>query len=189
MSRLPYPDLETLSPAKRALVDTLGPKLLNVSRMAMHAPDPHWAAQRALGQAQVRESSFDKMLREIVILRVAHLSRSAYELYHHESMARDAGFTDAMLAAVRAGDPSPFTPPQRAAMRFTDEVVLDVSPSDATLAALRKHLSDSNVIELVILIGSYMLTARVAAVSGAEMDGEAVSDWANVPSDESVRQR
>ncbi len=42
MSRIPYPDYEKLSPVKRELVEKLGKHLLNVSRMAMHAPDPHW---------------------------------------------------------------------------------------------------------------------------------------------------
>ena len=59
----------------------------------------------------------------------------------------------------------------------TTEVVRDVSPSEATLAATRALFSDALIFEMVAIIGVYMMTARVIAVGGCEIDGEAVSSW------------
>ncbi len=109
MSRIPYPKVETLSQAKRDVMDHFGSKLLNVSRMAMHAPDAFWAAQRTLGYASLLTKSFDPKLKEYIILCVGYLSNSAYEAFHHEGVARDLGVGEDTLQALRAGDFSSLT--------------------------------------------------------------------------------
>jgi alkylhydroperoxidase family enzyme len=53
---------------------------------------------------------------------------------------------------------------------FTDEVVRDLAPSDATLAALRALVSDQVVVNLVLTAGCYMTVARLIATSGIELD-------------------
>jgi alkylhydroperoxidase family enzyme len=58
----------------------------------------------------------------------------------------------------------------RAVLRFTSEVVLDVQASDEALAAVREHLSPREVVELLLVIGNYMMVARVARTGGIELD-------------------
>ena len=113
MSRIPYPDPETLSPAKREAMALYGEKTLNVSRMSMHAPERHWAGQRMLGFASLQSVTIDPRLREYIILRVAYLSNSDYEIYHHRSIAGKLGVGEAEFEALRTGDFSPFTSLER----------------------------------------------------------------------------
>lgn len=176
MNRIPYPDPETLSAAKRALLDGAS-GVLNVSRMAMHATDALWLAQRRLGQAAVYESTLDERLREMLILRVAYLSDSEYELFHHLSIAEHAGVTAEQRDAMRTGNFAQLTADERALANFVTEVVRDVRPSDETLQTVRDAYGLPLVFEMIVLIGSYMLTARVAAASGVECDEVAVSAW------------
>lgn len=176
-SRIPYPSLQGLSPVKHARVfDPARKVLLNVSHMALHASDGLWSAQAALGRATI-DADMEPRLREMVILRVAYLQRSDYELFHHRAIARNLGVTDAELAAILSDDISVLALPERALIIFASEVVTNVSPSDAALDAMRHHYSDRFLFDIVVLIGSYMLTARLAAVGGVEIEEQPVTGW------------
>lgn len=143
----------------------------------MHAPDMFWWPQRELGMAAVRTQTFEPKLKESIVLRVAYMSNSDYELHHHKALAENAGVTEAMFEALRVGDFSSFTPRERAVLEFVTEVVRDVSPREETIAAVREYLPNEQLFELIFFIGSYMMTARVAAVSGLELDEEPVRAW------------
>jgi len=150
--------------------------LLNVSRMALHASDPLWATQAALGRATI-DADLDPRLREMVVVRVAWLEGSDYELFHHRPLATRAGVTDEELAAITGGDLSVLPPAERALIDFTSEVVCDVSPGDATLNAMRVHHGVQFLFDIVVVIGSYMMTARLAAVGGVQIEDQPVQSW------------
>ena len=177
MSRIPYPTREQLSETKRAYLDAPDRRLLNVVRMAMHTPDVLWARQRDLATATVFDTSIDPRLREVLILRVGAISRSDYELHHHRSIARRLGMDDATIAAIEGGDFVGLGEEERVVAQLTTELVEDVSPSDATLAAARVLFSDALIFEMIAIIGVYMMTARIIGVGGCEVDEEAVSSW------------
>lgn len=178
MSRMPYPDPSQLSEAKLAYVEEMGPRMLNVVRMGLHTPDGLWERQRDLSAGSVRLPTLDPLDREVLILVVGFLSRSDYVLYHHVSIARNLGMSEQVIAAIEAGSYDTLGARAEAIAQFTQEVVRDVSPSDPTLEALRAHFSDAHVFEMLTLIGNYMMTARMAAVSGCELDGNAIAGWA-----------
>jgi alkylhydroperoxidase family enzyme len=46
-----------------------------------------------------------------------------------------------------------------------------------TLIAAREHFSDRLLFETVVIIGSYMMTARIAAVGGVELEDAPVTSW------------
>jgi alkylhydroperoxidase family enzyme len=171
MPRIPYPALSDLSDAKRAYAEQLGPRMLNVVRMSLHTPDALWEAQRDLAAGSVMRATLDPWLREILILRVAYLSRSEYELFHHLAIARRLGMGEAIFAALDSGDYAALNAEERAVAQFTSEVVQDIIPTDETLDAVRAFLSDALVFEMIALIGNYMMTARVLGVGGCELDG------------------
>jgi 4-carboxymuconolactone decarboxylase len=175
-SRIPYPSLDTLSPIKQARVADTTRRLLNVSWMAFHASDGLWSAQAALGRATI-DADLDKRVREMVILRVAYLQRSDYELFHHRELARNLGVDEATLAVVLSDDLSSLAPSDRALIDFVGAVTLDATPSDTVLAEMRQFFSDRIVFDVVVVIGSYMLTARLAAVGGVAIETEAVTGW------------
>ena len=175
MSRIPYPPLDSLSAIKRERAADPTRQLLNVSRMAFHATDALWKAQAELGRATIQHAELEPRLREMVIVRVAWLEQSEYELFHHRPIARRAGVSSAELAAIEGGDLSTLGARERALVAFVSEVVDEVAPADPTLAEARNHFSDQLLFETVVIIGSYMMTARIAAVGGVELENEPVS--------------
>src|SRR5262245_22400313 len=172
MQRIPYPDASQL-PA--AVQKTLAAVPLNVVRMCAHASQPLFEAQGQLGRAVATPEVLEPRLRETVVLRVAHLSNSAYELHHHVPLGRAAGLSEADLAAIASGHYAALEPLLAAAASFTDEVVTRLSPADATLARLRQLASDQTVVNIVLTIGCYMSIARLAAVTGIGPDADALA--------------
>jgi 4-carboxymuconolactone decarboxylase len=171
MPRIPYPDVSALPEMVQKM---LAGTPLNVVRIGAHASPVLFEAQGRLGWAIANPEVLDPRLRETVILRVAHLSNSAYELHHHLPLGRAAGLTEAELSAIARQDYAGMDELRAAAARFTDEVVTQLSPSDATLARLRELASDQVVINIVLAIGCYMSIARLVAVTGIELDLDAL---------------
>ena len=138
MSRIPYPSMDDLSEVKRRRIfDPARKYILNVSKMALHMPDALWDAQAELGRRATYECEMDPRLREIVVVRIGWLQKSEYELFHHKTIALNAGVSEAELAALQSEDLSIFSPEERALIAYTSEVTMNVSPSDETLAAAR----------------------------------------------------
>ncbi len=167
MPRIPYPDLTKL-PERMQIM--LAGTPLNIVRMGAHASPPLFEAQGQLGYAIADPEVLDPKVRETAVLRVAHLSNSDYELHQHIPLAGMAGLTDQEIEAIGAQDYAALNPKTAAICRFTDEVVLNLSPSDATLAGLREHVSDQVLVNLVLTIGNYMSIARLIATTGIEID-------------------
>jgi len=165
--RIPYPDVARLpETAQKILAGTP----LNVVRIGAVASPSLFEAQGRLSYAIADPAVLEPRIREAAILRVAHLSNSAYELLHHRPLARAAGLTEDDLAAIERLDYHRLDPVLAAVCRFTDEVVRDLAPSDATLAALRALVSDEVVVNLVLAAGCYMTVARLIATTGIELD-------------------
>lgn len=175
MPRLPYPDLETLPETVRKM---LAGSPLNVVRIGALASPALFEAQGRLSYAIADPEVIDPRIREAAILRVGHLSNSAYELHHHGPLARAAGLAGAEIEAILAGEYATLDAKLGAVCRFTDEVVVSLSPSDATLAALRAEVPDRDVVNLVLTIGCYMAIARLIATTGIEIDDMAIQHLA-----------
>jgi 4-carboxymuconolactone decarboxylase len=172
MPRIPYPDVSLLP---ESMQKTLAAVPLNVVRINAHASQPLFEAQGQLGRAVANPAVLDPRLRETVVLRVAWLSNSEYELHHHIPLGRAAGLTEAELSAIASGSYAALDPLLAAAARFTDEVVTQLSPSDQTLAQLRHVASDQILVNIVLTIGCYMSIARLIAVTGIEPDAVALT--------------
>lgn len=172
MPRIPYPDVSTLPETMQKM---LAGTPLNVVRMGAHASPPLFEAQGKMGWAVADPSVLTPRIRETAILRVAHLSDSRYELHHHIPLATAAGLTRAEMEAIETRRYTALDPVLAAICRFTDEVVLQITPSDATLAELRARVSDQVLVNLVLTIGVYMSIARLIAVTGIEPDEAALT--------------
>ena len=172
MQRIEYPDPSGLPESTRRTLEAVP---LNVVRMCAHASTPLFDAQGALGRAVAMPEVLEARLRETIILRVAYLSGSEYELHHHVALGRAAGLTEEDLISIARADYTALDPLLAAAARFTDEVVLRLTPSDQTLAGLRRLSSDQTVVNIVLSIGCYMSIARLAAVTGIETDASVLA--------------
>lgn len=172
MPRIPYPDIHLLPASTQ---QTLTSVPLNVVRMCAHASQSLFEAQGQLGRAVASPESLEPRLRETIILCVAHLSGSEYELHHHIPLGRAAGLTEKELVAIAGGNYIELPPLLAAAGRFALEVITKVTPSEQTLQELRQLASDQTVVNIVLTIGCYMSIARLAAVSGIEPDATALT--------------
>jgi len=170
MPRIAYPDLAELHPKVRAALDSL-PAKLNIFRISTLA-ERNFEPMMRLGGTILARQELAGNLRELAILRVARLSGAEYEWVQHVPIAQRAGCTKEQIEALDRGDAQAacFDEKERAVLTFTDEVLESVRPSDDTLGALQKHVSDREVMELTIAIGFYMLMARIMEVSGIEVE-------------------
>jgi 4-carboxymuconolactone decarboxylase len=169
MSRIPYPDPSTRTESVRGYLER--GNHLNILRMLSHASPAVFEGFNKLSLGLMIRSPLDPQLRELAILRVGHLSKAAYEIYHHEAIGRAVGLSDAQLAAIQRGQAdATLTPAQHAVLAFTDDIVANVRASDANLTTLKTFLSDSEVVDLIMVIGCYMMVARLLETTGVEID-------------------
>lgn len=170
MARMPYPDLETIAPEAREMLARL-PAPTNIFNMLAHAETCLKPVMK-LGGTLLGKLKLDPRLRELCLLHAVNLVGGEYEWVQHEPIARDLGATDAQIAALRKNDGADFcfSASERAALRFTREVVMDVRASEATLAAARTHFSDREIVELIVLAGFYTMLARLTESLDVETD-------------------
>lgn len=165
-ARLPYVRAADAPPRVRALLERAPD--LNIFKLLANAETALGPAL-AFGAALLRDLELDPRLREIAILRVAALTPGAeYEWVQHEAIARSLGVSDAEIAAARAG--SGLTGDAALVAAFTDEVVRDAAPCDATFDALRERCSPREITELLLVIGQYMMLGRVMATARIDLD-------------------
>jgi alkylhydroperoxidase family enzyme len=169
--RIPFPDPEELSAAQ--LESWRGQ--LNVGKMCAYMPDDVLQGFRALGRAVLTNKTLDPVLRELAIVRVGYLCGAAYEIHQHVQYGRNIGITQEKLAALSVGSKATaFSARERAVLAFTEELVLNVRPSDAALAAVRQNLSIAEIFTLIASVGMYMMVCRVLETTGVELDPDGV---------------
>jgi 4-carboxymuconolactone decarboxylase len=104
-------------------------------------------------------------LRELVILRTADRFGGRYEWAQHIALAELQGVTPAELDAVSEGGAGlhavEWSPLEQAALRAVDETADEGALTDATWDTLAGLLSESELIELLMLIGHYMMLTTV----------------------------
>ena len=170
MARLPYVNTEEAPDPVREVLERVPP--LNIFRMMANAetafrPWIRW------GGVLLSELALDPLLRELAILRVARLTPHAeYEWVQHVPLAKAVGASDEQVAALERDDPESdlFSDDQRLVLRFTTDVVRDARPAAGTLDAVTAILSPREIVELLMVIGQYMMVARVMATTELELD-------------------
>lgn len=166
MARLPYVDRDQAPEAVRAALERVPD--LNVFRLVANAetafvPWLRWAST-LLAQLEL-----DPLLRELAILRVAALTPGAdYEWVQHEAIARAVGASDAQVEGARSGEG--LEGDDELVARFTEQVVRDARPDDATFARASERFSPRELVELLLVIGQYMMLGRVMATAEIDMD-------------------
>jgi alkylhydroperoxidase family enzyme len=97
---------------------------------------------------------------ELVILRVAHNCASDYERRQHESIALHEGLTAAEIEGTTADpDVGDWTPRQALLLRAADELHESRSIGDRLWSELSAQLSETELIELCMLVGHYEMLA------------------------------
>lgn len=108
---------------------------------------------------------------ELVILRVARLRDSEYELQHHRKLARRRGLDDETQAMIFAWPVSTgLTDRQCTLLRATDDLVTNRAISEAVWQQLTSHLDRRQLIELCLLTGHYDALATTIAALQIPLD-------------------
>lgn len=169
MARIAYNDMTELAPELAEEFAKRPPA--NIYRMLANGGSAALGFLK-MGGALRFNGALTPMARELVILRTGSLCEAAYELDHHEAIARDIGMAeDKIRAAIGDGTgAAAFDGFEAALLRFTDEVVLDGKASAAAFAALAEHYAPEELIETTLLIGFYMMTSRFLQTFDMDLD-------------------
>lgn len=130
----------------------------------------HMVAGFGLFSSPDRE--LDPKLRELALTRTGFVAGSQFVFSQHCKAARRVGVSDTQLEAIPAWATSDeFSPAERAVLAYADELALaDGRVHDATFAALSKHLSEVEIIELTYGVASYKLHALMCRALRLEYD-------------------
>jgi AhpD family alkylhydroperoxidase len=162
MARLPYADPN--APELNELVDRIVAErgsVLHLYQMLLHSP-PVTEGWLALMTAVRQKAALPGALREMVIIRIAILNGAPYEAEQHVPIALKEGVSQRQIDELLDWEPSDrFTPLQRAVLALTDAMTRDVHVDAALVEALRPHLSDRELLELVVTVASYNMVSRV----------------------------
>ena len=136
--------------------------LINVYKLLLHSPSLAAIWLDFVSAARFK-TELDGRLREIVIVRVAHLNRTTYVFKQHvPQLSAPEGLTDQecdSLADWQSAES--FSARERAALAYADAMTRDVSVSDEVFEALRPHFNERQLVELSVLIGLYNMHTRV----------------------------
>ena len=121
-------------------------------------------------------------LRELVILRTAYRFNGRYEWAHHIELGERQGITAQETAAL-GGDLSSieWDPFERAVLAAVDETAGDGEVSDGTWATLAAHLTEGDLVELLMLLAHYLMLSTVLRSLRVQLESSAEALAQTIP--------
>jgi len=116
---------------------------------------------------------FDPVLRELAILRVARMTPGAeYEWVQHVPILLAVGGSQEQVEALETDqlEADALGEDGRLVVRFASQVVRDATPDEQTFATMSARFTVAEVTQLLLVIGQYMMVARVMATAQLEVD-------------------
>ena len=169
----PLPESEWTQQQREEITRGNPPRILNIFRTLIRHPDLYrrWMP---FGNHVLFKSSLPPRERELAILRVGWLCRSAYEFHQHTRVGKAAGLSDADIERVKTGPrDSAWTPAERVLLQAVDELHADQFVTDATWKALGSHFSEHQLIDLVFAVGQYTMVSMALNTLGVQIEDEA----------------
>jgi len=169
--RLPLLDEDKLTAEQRALLDSIrsGPRGASIQirgpfAVYLHAPAYGQLAQ-TLGGYLRYQTGVSPRLSEFAILCTARLWRAQYEWFAHATLAERAGVKPATIRDLHAGRAPKSAPKdERAIYDFIDELYKSRRVSDKTYKRVQAALGDAATVELVGILGYYVMVAMILNV-------------------------
>jgi 4-carboxymuconolactone decarboxylase len=170
MARMPVLDPADATPEVRSALERLPPLAIFATVANAQGSFRSWLR---FGGDCLDARWFDPVLRELAILRVARLTPGAeYEWVQHVRILLAVGGSQAQVDALQADDVEApaLGADGRLVVRFTTQVVRDATPDKETFAAMSARFSVAEITQLLLVIGQYMMVARVMATAQLEVD-------------------
>jgi alkylhydroperoxidase family enzyme len=161
MARLPYLEADQVAPEYRDMLK----RNTNLHKLLVNSPDMA-RAFNGVGSFIRFKSKLNPRLRELAILQVGWLEKSEYEFTHHVKIGKEFGVTDDDIAALMIeteGIQSKLEPLARAILKGAREMTRDLEMSMTTFAEIKRHLSNEEMVDLVLTIAFYNAVVRVLA--------------------------
>ena len=171
MPRLTPVRPEAMSAAQRELYDAIvggkrGPGMrsadgtlvgpFNAMMLNPHVGD---RVQR-LGEALRFDISLPRNVIEVATLVVGSHWRAQFEWWAHERLAKAAGVSEAVIAAIKRGERPDFSDDdEAAAYEVASELYRTQRLSDAAYARAVAHFGETKLFELIALVGYYSLVS------------------------------
>jgi len=162
--RLPVLDDQHMNEAQRALMQAIrsGPRGASIAPRGpfavwLHAPEFGQLAQ-ALGGFCRYQTALPPRLSEFAILCTARLWKAQYEWFAHAPIAEKAGVKAKTIADLKAGRaPKSAAKDERAIYDFVQEIYKQKRVSDRTYKRINALLGDKGTVELVGILGYYVM--------------------------------
>jgi alkylhydroperoxidase family enzyme len=151
-------------------------------------PDLLKMARRDLMGLLQPDRQLDPKLRELAIIRTGIVGDSRFEYSQHLKLARMVGIPEEKLAAIKGWTTSDlFSPVERAVMAAADEILARNLVEDETFAALQRHLSDAQILELFVVIGLWRMHGLIVRALHLEYDNDTTARMKEVPAPEAQK--
>lgn len=119
-------------------------------------------SQMLMGVEFGRKGCLPPRERELAILRVGWLARAPYEWGEHVGYGREVGLSDEEIERVTHGSDAPgWGEHDRTILRAVEELLGDYAMSTETWQTLAKNWSEQQLMELLGVVGAYLMTALV----------------------------
>jgi alkylhydroperoxidase family enzyme len=117
-----------------------------------------------------RTGNLEPKLRELVILRMATLRGSSYELKHHLPAAKTAGLSEQEISSITSAQPSGLDRKQSVMIQLVDDCSELGRVSDLTYEKAANIFSVPEIAEATLLTGLYEMLACFLKTMGVDMD-------------------
>lgn len=171
-----------IGPGGRREIGVVNSAIARLLGLAVGGPPPHLfttlARHRPLYRRWLRFAgalmpggTLPRAHSELLILRTAHNCDCEYERRHHEHLGLEAGLSAGEIEAVREGPSSErLTSHQQLLLRAADELHHTRRISDETWASLAATYTETQLIEVCMLVGHYEMLAMTINALRIEPD-------------------
>jgi len=160
-----YPDSSKFTQEQREQFDRLP---INLTRLLVFCPVEMVKSFLDFGLS-FRKGNLNSKIRELVILRIATLRGSSYELMHHLPAAKMAGLIEMEISPITSAKPSRLN--QKASLML--QLAYDCSQLgkvfESTLEKLVKIFSTAEIAEAILLAGFYEMAACFLETLGLKL--------------------
>lgn len=113
-------------------------------------------------QTEQQHTSLSAKVREVVILTTGAVWQAAYELYAHTAVAEKAGFDDATIQALVAGQkPDGLSEKEALAYDFTYSLVATHQVNPDLYRRVLEAFEEKGMVDMIALLGQYMTISAV----------------------------
>ncbi|HSY65454.1 MAG TPA: carboxymuconolactone decarboxylase family protein [Terriglobales bacterium] len=169
MARIALVEIESATPEVKEIYEkALRGKPGNAQKALAHRPEmlknflPFYAS---VGK------SLDRKLYEIVYLRVSFINGCHYCQQHHVASSKRVGLTPEDRKTLKDGNYARFTEKEQTALAYAEKLTRTPRDiMDADFEKLKKHFSDSEIVDLHLLVGLANLTNRFTDPLGLELE-------------------